>query len=90
MEKRIGFVTHYYNKLGVAVLDLEEGIKVGDTIHLSGHTTDFVQDVRSLEVDHRQLQAAGAGADVALKVDRRVREGDAVYKVLSGEPVVTF
>jgi putative protease len=90
MEKRIGFVTHYYNNLGVAVLDLDDGLKVGDTIHLSGYTTDFVQEVRSLEVDHRRIQAAGAGADVALKVDQRVRAGDAVYKVLRAEPALHF
>ena len=90
MERRVGFVTHYYGRIHVAVLDLEEGIRIGDTIHISGYTTDFVQEVRSLEVNHRQIQAAGAGADVALEVDQRVREGDAVYKVLSAEPALHF
>ncbi len=82
MEKYVGKVTHYYNHLGVAVLELADGLMDGDTIHISGHTTEFTQQVRSMEVDHKKLQAVGAGADVALQVEERVREGDAVYKVM--------
>lgn len=85
MERRIGWVTHYYNNIGVAVLDLQDALEVGDQIHISGHTTDFMQTVSSMEVDHEKVQAVAAGADVALKVDERVREGDAVYRV-EGEP----
>ena len=82
MDKYIGQVTHYYSRIGVAVLELEDGLTVGDMVHLSGHTTDFIQQVKSLEVEHRKLQAVGAGADVALKVEERVRKGDKVYKVI--------
>lgn len=85
MERRIGWVTHYYNNIGVAVLDLQDALEAGDQIHITGHTTDFIQTVSSMEVDHEKVQAVAAGADVALKVDERVREGDAVYKV-RGEP----
>jgi putative protease len=85
MERRIGWVTHYYNNIGVAVLDLQDALEVGEQIHITGHTTDFIQTVSSMEVDHEKVQAVAAGADVALKVDERVREGDAVYKV-RGEP----
>ena len=81
MEKRIGKVTHYYNRIGVAVLELEGGLKVGDTIHIMGSSTDFVQQVSSMEIEHRKMQAVGAGADVALKVDDVVREGDEIYRV---------
>jgi hypothetical protein len=86
VEKYIGEVTHYFTRIGVAVLELEEGLAVGDTIHIYGHTTDFVQQVGSLEVEHRKLQAAGAGADVALKVEERVRSGDKIYKVTDEAP----
>ena len=79
MEKEIGRITHYYNRIGVAVLELEEGLKVGDSIHIVGHTTDFTQRVTSLEVNHRKVQSVGAGADVALKVANRVRQGDKVF-----------
>ncbi|HEX6384990.1 MAG TPA: hypothetical protein VF177_10000 [Anaerolineae bacterium] len=83
MEKRIGKVTHYFNRIGVAVLELEDGLQVGDTIHITGHRTDFTQQVNSMEIDHQKMQAVGAGADVALKVDEQVREGDRIYKVIN-------
>ncbi len=82
MEKRIGKVTHYFTRIGVAVLEIEDGLNVGDTIHISGKTTDFTQKVVSMEVEHQKMPSVGAGADVALKVDERVREGDLVYKVI--------
>jgi hypothetical protein len=81
MEKRIGKVTHYFNRIGVAVLELEDGLKVGDTIHISGRRTNFKQEVESLEVDHQKMTAVGAGADAALKVDEPVHDGDVVYAV---------
>ena len=81
MEKRIGKVTHYFDRIGVAVLELEDGLKIGDTIHITGRRTDFVQQVSSMEIEHRKMQAVGAGADVALKVDEEVHEGDKIYRV---------
>lgn len=86
MEKYVGKVTHYYTRIGVAVLELEEGLTVGDTVHICGHTTDFSQRVESMEVEHRKLQAVGAGADVALKVEERVRSGDKIYKEIDQAP----
>lgn len=85
MEKRIGKVTHYYSRIGVAVLELSDELKVGDVVHISGHTTDFTQRVDSMEVEHQTVQSVGPGADVALKVVERVRKGDAVYKVIEEE-----
>jgi putative protease len=85
MEKRIGKVTHYYGRIGVAVLELEDGLKVGDTVHITGRRTDFVQQVSSMEIEHRKMQAVGAGADVALKVNEEVREGDEIYRVTQQE-----
>lgn len=82
MEKCIGKITHYFTRIGVAVLEIEDGLMVGDTIRIRGNTTDFTQQVESMEVEHRKMQAVGAGADVALKVDERVRDGDQVYKVI--------
>jgi len=81
MEKRIGKITHYFDRIGVAVLELEDGLKVGDTIHIAGRRTDFVQRVSSMEIEHQKMLAVGAGADVALKVDEVVHEGDEIYRV---------
>ncbi len=83
MEKRIGEITHYFNRIGVAVLDLKDGLKVGDTVHIAGNRTDFSQEVRSMEIEHQKVQAVGAGADVALKVIEPVHEGDKIYKVIN-------
>lgn len=82
MEVRIGKITHYFNRIGVAVLDLNDEIKVGDRITIVGHTTEFSQPVESLEIDHQKVQSAGAGDDVALKVWEYVRDGDEVFKIL--------
>lgn len=85
MDTRIGRVTHYYNRIGVAVLELSDELKVGDVVHILGHTTDFTQQVQSMEIEHQKVQSVGPGDDVALKVVKRVREGDAVYKVTEGQ-----
>jgi putative protease len=82
MEKRIGRVTHFYGRICVAVLELSEELQVGDVIYIRGRSTDFTQEVRSMEIEHEKVQAVGPGADVALQVLKRVRKGDAVYKVI--------
>lgn len=81
MEIRIGQITHYYNRLGVAVLELSDELKVGDMVHIVGHTTDFSQRVESMEIEHRQVQSVGPAVEAALKVVERVRQGDIIYKV---------
>lgn len=83
MEIEVGQVTHFYNRLSVAVLDLSGELKVGDVIHIAGHTTDLSQRVESMEIEHRKVQSVGPGADVALEVAGRVRVGDVVYKVVA-------
>ena len=84
MEIHIGKVTHYYDRIGVAVLALTGELKLGDTIAFRGHRTEFVQQVSSVEIDHQKVESAGPGAEVAVKVDDRVREGDSVSKVVQG------
>jgi putative protease len=78
-DETIGIVTHYYSHLGVAAVKLTAPLKVGDRIHVRGHTTDLVQPVGSMEVDHRSVEAADPGDDVALKVDEHVREHDQIW-----------
>lgn len=86
METRIGYVTHYYTHIGVAVLALTGGLKLNDRIHILGHTTDLVQAIDSLEINHHKVQAVGPGADVALKVDEPVRKGDLIFLVAGEAP----
>ena len=82
MEEKIGKVTHYFSKLGVAALEVQHGrLHKGDRIHILGHTTDVEQAVGSMEVEHYQVEEAGEGQSVGIKVDEHVREHDDVYKV---------
>jgi hypothetical protein len=80
--ERIGVVTHYYSHLSVATLRLQSGtLRVGDVIHIRGHTTDFSQKVESLEVNHAAATEVGPNGDFGLKVVQHAREHDVVYKV---------
>jgi len=82
-EKRIGVVTHYFGKITVAIIKIEEeGLKIGDTIHLKGHTSDFTQKVESMELEHKVVQEAKVGDSIGIKVSEHAREGDVVYKVV--------
>ena len=82
MEVEIGQVTHYFNKINVAVLSIKEELKIGDTIHVLGHTSDFTQKVTSMQIEHKNVNAVKPGDDFAMKVIEPVREHDVVYKVL--------
>lgn len=82
--ERIGVVTHYYGHLSVAIVRLESGmLRVGDNIHIKGHTSDFGQRVESLQVEHAPVQEVGPNDDFGLKVVAHAREHDVVYKVRS-------
>jgi putative protease len=80
-EKRIAKVTHYWAKIGVAGIKLYGTLRVSDTIHISGSTTDFKQTVDSMQIEHEAVETAKKGQEVGLKVSERVRKGDRVYKV---------
>ena len=81
--ERIGVVTHYFSHVSVAVLKLDPGarLRVGDTIHIRGHTSDFSQRVESLQVDHAPVTEVGPIDDFGLKVREHAREHDVVYLV---------
>lgn len=82
-EKKIGDVIKFFGKIGVAAIRLSEGsLKVGDKIRIVGHTTDVSQTVDSMQVENQDVQEAGPGADIGIKVKDRVREHDTVYKVM--------
>ena len=81
-EERIGFVSHYFNKIGVAAVVLEGELAVGDTIHIKGHATDFTQKLKSMQIEHKSVEHAKKGDDIAIQVKEYVRERDVVYKVL--------
>jgi hypothetical protein len=82
MEEYIGQVANYFRRIGVAVLELRAGLQVGDVVHIRGYTTDFIQPVESMEIEHQKVLAVGPKAAVALKVIKPVRRGDSVYKLV--------
>ena len=79
--KLIGKVTHYFSKIGVAVIELSDTLKVGDTIRIVGGQTDFNQMIESMEIEHEKVQEAKAGDSIGLKISQKVREGYKVYKI---------
>ena len=81
-EERIGIVSHYFSKIGVASVDLEGELAMGDTIHIKGHTTDFAQKIESIQIENKNVKHAKKGDDVAIKVKETAREHDIVYKVV--------
>lgn len=83
--KRIGKVTHFFDRISVAVLELTDKIRVGDTLHFLGHATDFKQEVKSLQIEHQNVEEAAPGQDVALKVAQKVHPNDAVFKITGEE-----
>jgi hypothetical protein len=76
----IGRVTHFFSKIGVAVIELKAALNVGDTIAIKGPTTDFEQVVESMQIEHKNVEKAERGQSIGLKVTDRVRETDMVYK----------
>jgi hypothetical protein len=82
--KPIGVVTHYFGEPSVAIVKLKTGtLRIGDTIHIRGHTTDFEQKVESLQVDHAPVTEVSPKDDFGMKVAGHVREHDVVFKVRS-------
>jgi translation initiation factor IF-2 len=80
-EVEIGKVSDFFAKPVVAGVELTATMKKGNTIHIKGHTTDLVMTVESMQIDNANVEEAGAGMSVGVKVTDRVRQGDTVFKV---------
>jgi hypothetical protein len=82
-EKKVGEVVKFFAKPSVAAVVIKEGeLIVGNSIKFTGHTTDFIDVIESMEVNNKQVQKAVAGDTIGLKVSDRVRPGDEVFKVI--------
>ena len=80
-EGIVGSVSDFFAHPVVAGIELTGSLNVGDKIHIKGHTTDLKMDVKSIQIDNEQVDAAKAGDSIGIKVSERVRSGDTVYKV---------
>lgn len=82
-EMQVGKVSHYFSKIGVAVIDVTGGsIKIGDEVHIKGHTTDFRQKVSSMQIEQDKIEVAEPGQSIGMKMNEPVRQHDAVYKTI--------
>jgi len=82
-EEQVAVIVKFFTKPGVAALEVTSGsINTGDVLRYKGHTTDFTEEVTSMEVDNQPVQEAKVGDLVGIKVKERVRENDKAYKVI--------
>jgi putative protease len=80
--KLIGKVTHYFDKIKVAIIELEGPLSIGDNIRIiGGESTDFDQIVESMEIDHKKIKKAKKGDPIGVEAKEKVREGYKVYKI---------
>jgi translation initiation factor IF-2 len=82
MEVKVGKITHFYDKIGVAVIVLSDNLKLGDPVHIVGRNTDINQQVQSMEIEHSKIQEGKKGQEVALALNAPARKGDKIFKVL--------
>jgi putative protease len=80
--KQIGEVTHYYTRIGVAIIRLRASLTIGERILIEGTTTYLEQDVTSMQIEHEDITKARKSQSIGLKVDGKVRKKDKVYKIV--------
>lgn len=78
-NKPIGIVTHFYDKISVAIVKFSKPVKLGAEVVFRGASTDFNEIIKSIQFDHKPLQVAPKGKEVGTKVSEKVREGDEIY-----------
>ncbi len=82
-EKLVGKITHYFPKVGVAVVKLEDTLKLGERIKLKKGEKEFEQTVESMQVEHKNIKEARKGQEIGLKVKQKVKEDWEVYKLIT-------
>ena len=81
-EVEVGHVSDFFAHPVVAGIDLSDTLKLGDRVHIVGHTTDLEMVVESMQVDNADVSEASAGQAIGVHVPDRVRRGDRVYKII--------
>lgn len=82
-EKEIGTVTHYFGHINVIIIQLQDTLKIGDTIRVKGHTSDFTQKVDSMQIEHVSVTEAKSADAVGIKVEQKSHPKDKVFKIIS-------
>lgn len=79
-EKPIGIVTHYFGNIKVAIVKFKVPVRQGSEVWFRGYTTDFLQAIKSMQFDHKVIAVAPKGKQIGIKVSKKVRPGDKVFK----------
>jgi len=77
--KEIGKITHFFDKIMVAAIKLSGDLRIGDTITIKGETTNFEQPIESIQINRVDVENAGPGDEIGIKVNYKVRSNDAIY-----------
>jgi len=80
-EKEIGRISGFFSHVGVAAIKLSSGLKVGDKVHIKGHTTDFEVKIGSMQIEKKSVKTAKKGDHIGIKVPEKVRPNDKVFLV---------
>ena len=80
-EKQVGEVSTYFSHVGVAAIKLSGKLEAGNKIHILGHTTDFEQEVESMQINNKEVSTAKKGDHIGIKVEDKVRPNDKVFLI---------
>jgi len=78
-DKKIGTITHFFDKISVGIIKLNGKLKVGDKVRIEGGTTNFEQEISEIQLEHESIPEGKKGQEVGVKVKEKVREGDGIY-----------
>lgn len=78
-DKKIGTITHFFDKISVGIIKLDGKLKVGEKVRIQGVTTNFEQEISEIQLEHASIPEGKKGQEVGVKVNEKVREGDTVY-----------
>ena len=82
-ETLVGHISHYFGKIQVAAIELTDGdLSVGDTVHIVGHTSDFMETIKSMQIDRVDVTHAEKGKSIGIRVSEHARVGDKVFKIV--------
>lgn len=81
-EEIIGEVADFFARPSVAAIELTGSVKLGDRLHIKGHSTDLECNVESMQIKNAPVEEAKSGDSVGVKVPDRTRKGDKVYKIV--------
>ena len=78
-DKKIGTITHFFDRISVGIIKLDGKLKVGDKVRIEGGKSSFEQEISEIQLEHQGIQEGKKGQEVGIKVSEKVREGNKVF-----------